>query len=220
MKFILFDCDGVLVDTEAVAAKVVTRWLNTCNCYIPEKEFMKQHSGKTFGAIFKELIENGSFSKDYWKDDTISKLEQLIYEQIVIVDGVKECLELLVPIEKAVVSNSRAIMVRKALEVTRLDRYLDVNKIISSEMVENAKPDPAVYLHALKTFNLYPDDCIAVEDSLTGVKASTGAGIKTIGFAGASHLQEGHDQRLLAEGASAIAYHASEIPSLIHQEMF
>lgn len=219
MNFILFDCDGVLVDTEAVAAKVVTRWLKTCNCHIQENDFMSQHSGKTFGAIFKELIENGSLSKEDWKDDTISKLEQLIYEQIVIVDGVKECLEELSSIEKAVVSNSREIMVKKALEVTLLDQYLDVNRIISSEMVENAKPDPAVYLHALKTFNLDPDKCIAVEDSLTGVKASTGAGIKTIGFAGASHLQEGHDERLLAEGAYAIAYHAREIASLIHREI-
>lgn len=219
MKFILFDCDGVLVDTEAVAARVATQWLNTCNCYIPEKDFMRQHAGKTFGSIFKELIENGRFNEEYWKDDTIRKLEHQIYEQIVIVDGVKECLELLGSIEKAVVSNSRTIMVKKALEVTQLDKYLDVNRIISSEMVKNAKPDPAVYLHALKIFNLGPNDCIAVEDSLTGVKASTGAGIKTIGFTGASHLQEGHDENLLREGASAVAYHASELPSLIRREM-
>ena len=217
MTFILFDCDGVLVDTEAVAAKVATKWLRSCNCYVDETDFMHQHSGKTFGAIFNELVESGSLRKEYWKDDVIHNMEHTIYEQIEVVEGIRECLELLTSHEKAVVSNSRTVMVKKALEVTRLNRYLDVNRIISSEMVEYPKPHPAIYLHALKTFDIQPEECIAIEDSLSGVKASTSAGIKTIGFAGASHLEAEHEYSLLQEGASAVAHHARDIVPLIQK---
>lgn len=215
MKFLFFDCDGVLVDTEAVAAKVVTRWFAGCGYSVSEDQFISEHTGKTFGAIFKELVENGSLQQEYWKDDTIHGLEHTIYENITVVDGIEECLAQLINHEKAVISNSRAIMVKKALKATSLDKYLDVNRIFSSEIVARPKPDPGVYTYALQSFRLNPGDCYAIEDSLTGVRAATGAGIKTLGFAGASHLQEGHDEQLLKAGAFAVAYHASEIPSIL-----
>ena len=215
MKFILFDCDGVLVDTEAVAAKVVTQWLETCDCFITENDFIKQHTGKTFGSIFKELVDNGQITKDHWNDQAIRSLEETIYEQITIVEGIPECLRMLEGYEKAVISNSRTEMVKKALLITQLDKFLDPKRIFSAERVEKPKPHPGVYQFALNHFKLNPEECIAIEDSITGVMAATTAGIPTIGFAGASHLQEGHDARLLEAGAVTIAYHAREIPDII-----
>lgn len=217
MSFLLFDCDGVLVDTEAIAAQVVTRWLKQTGCFISEHDFIAKYTGKTFGTIFKELVEQGDLLEEYWKEDTIKKLELLIYEQVVSVDGIPECLHSLYSYEKAIISNSRSIMVKRALEATKLDHYLDINRIISAEKVSKPKPDPAVYLLAMATFNVQPEKCIAIEDSLTGVTAAVSAGIKTIGFCGASHQPANHDKKLIAAGAAAIANHASDIKRLINQ---
>ncbi|MGK7389755.1 MAG: HAD family hydrolase [Candidatus Cyclobacteriaceae bacterium M2_1C_046] len=217
MKFLFFDCDGVLVDTEAIAAQVVTRWLNQIGCSINEQDFIARYTGKTFGSIFKELVEQGAMLESHWKEDSIIKMEHTIYEQIVAVDGIHNCLKDLEGFEKAVISNSRISMVKKALESTELNKYLDVNRIFSSEKVEKPKPDPGVYLLALKTFDLTPSGAIAIEDSLTGVQAAVKAKIKTIGFCGASHQPKGHDEKLIAAGAAAIAYNASELKKLIEE---
>lgn len=217
MKFIFFDCDGVLVDTEAIAAQVVTRWLNQSGCAMEEHDFIVRYTGKTFGSIFKELVEQGELLEEYWKDETILNLENTIYQQITEVDGITSCLQNLLAYEKAVVSNSRTVMVKKALETTQLNRYLDINRIISAERVPNPKPDPGVYLLGLELFNLKAKDCIAIEDSFTGVTAAVKANIPTIGFCGGSHQPAGHDEKLKAAGAAAIAYHASEINELIER---
>lgn len=217
MKFLFFDCDGVLVDTEAVAAQVVTRWLNQTGCSINENDFITRYTGMTFGSIFKELVDQGELLESHWKDDTILNLEKTIYQQVVVVDGMHTCLEKVEHFEKAVISNSRTIMVKKALETTKLNKYLSINRIFSAEKVAHPKPDPGVYLFALETFKLPSTACIAIEDSLTGVQAAVSANIKTIGFCGASHLPAGHGERLIAAGAAAIAYHASDLPKLIEE---
>lgn len=215
MKYILFDCDGVLVDTEAVAAKVVTHWLTTCGFTISEERFINDYTGKTFGAIFNQLVEDGNLNRKFWKDDTILSLEETIYRNVELVDGIMECVEGLKSYNKAVISNSRKNMVEKALKVTGLDNHFSSDKIYSAELVALPKPDPGVYLRALEELNVKPENCIAIEDSVTGVMAASGAGIPTIGFAGASHLQKGHDKKLYEAGARKVAYHAREIYGLI-----
>lgn len=215
--FLLFDCDGVLVDTEMMAARVMTKWLSQQGCQLNEWDFITRYTGKTFGGIFKLLVEKGELQHNSWNDTIIREIEEEIYASVKPVSGISDCLSELKAYEKAVVSNSRASMVRQGLTTTNLHSHLDLQQIFSSEMVDKPKPSPLVYMLALEKSSKHSSETIAIEDSKSGVTAAVKANIKTIGFCGASHQQEGHDKQLLEAGASTIAYHAHDIPGLIKE---
>ena len=86
-------------------------------------------------------------------------------------------------------------------------------------MVENGKPAPDLYLLALRSLNLQPQEVVVVEDSAAGVTAAKAAGLEVIGFLGASHISEGHAERLLRQGADSIAENAGELGRILEHRM-
>lgn len=207
IKHILFDCDGVLVDTEITAANVMVEAMKKKGADISVQYYLENLSGSTFSVILNTYF--GSSFKGSEKTKFINKLEQRIVNDVKAIDGVTEMLNsILLP--KSIVSNSEIWQVKKEIEKTNISHFF-TGHIFSSELVANPKPAPDVYNLAKGDLGLTNNEVLVVEDSITGAKAALAAGLKVIGFSGASHILPGHDQKLLALGVTQVASSMSEL---------
>lgn len=194
IKHVIFDCDGVLVDTEIVAANRVTAVLKNHGIDMSMEYYINNYTGKLLSDIYRKLLDLGEAEVKQLVHET----DHAIYEDLVPINGMQEVVAQ-IPHNKSVVSNSALWQVKKALAVTSLTSYF--NSQFSAEMVKNPKPAPDVYLLAAETNNVQPGECLVIEDSISGVQAAVSAGMKVIGFTGASHIREGHDLKLKEKGA-------------------
>ena len=213
VKHVIFDCDGVLIDTEIVAAEVVVDWLQTEKVMLSIDEFIRTHTGKMFSDIIKELQEEGRLRTDLDMPVLMRELEALIVENMRIIEGVQNTLGA-VSLPKSVVSNSEVHYVKAALNKFELATHFE-GRVFSAEMVEKGKPSPEVYQLAIRNLGIEKEQLIAIEDSYTGVQAATLAGIPTIGFLGGSHILDGHAERLQSLGVLGLASNHQELQQLL-----
>lgn len=201
IEHVLFDCDGVLVDTEYIAAIKMTQALNNLGVDISVDYYLQNLSGTTFSSIVDRYFNNSLSSSDVLR--IINRVEDEVAAEVELIDGVKELLKSL-PMTKSVVSNSSVRTVEHALTVTGIRKYF-LPEIFSSELVKEPKPAPDIYRLAIDSLAYNASEIMVVEDSLSGAKAAISAGLKVIGFVGASHIQPGHGQKLMDLGVSQIA---------------
>ena len=209
IKHILFDCDGVLIDTEIVAAEVVSGWLNTQGMSITVDDFILNYTGKTFTDIIGILKAEKHLPESLDTVTIVPTLDRGIKDNMRPINGVHQMLaSIKTPV--SAVSNSAKDYVLEALDMLQVSEQFG-GRVFSAEMVPKGKPNPAVYELALETLGLNKDEVIVVEDSVAGVTASVGAGLKTIGYLGGSHIREGHAETLEALGTSGLATNYDEL---------
>jgi HAD superfamily hydrolase (TIGR01509 family) len=211
---ILFDCDGVLVDSEAVAGKVVYKAFQALGYPIDYTTYSATYAGSKDEEIVAILSEKYGWNLGH---DFVDELNRLIDEafltDVLPIEGAANLVRS-IQVPKGVVSNSPIERVSFSLQLLNLKDTIG-SKIFTADMVQQAKPKPDVYLLAAKTIGVSPKRCIAVEDSLAGVRAAVAAEMTVIGFCGGSHIQLGHDSKLKALGASHIAYTMQEVENLL-----
>lgn len=199
IKHILFDCDGVLIDTEIVAAEVVTNWLISEGVDINIETFIADYTGKTFTDILEILKAKQLLAASTATREAVVFMDEEIRRNMRPITGVKEMLSG-VPVTASMVSNSAEDYVLEAIELLEANHIFQ-KRVFSAEMVPKGKPDPAVYLLALEKLNLNKEEVLVIEDSIAGVTASTAAGLKTVGFLGGTHVRNGHGEKLKQLGA-------------------
>lgn len=199
IKHILFDCDGVLIDTEIVAAEVVTNWLISEGVDINIDTFIADYTGKTFTDILEILKAKQLLAASTATSEAVVFMDEEIRRNMRPITGVKEMLSG-VPVTASMVSNSAEDYVLEAIELLEANHIFQ-KRVFSAEMVPKGKPDPAVYLLALEKLNLNKEEVLVIEDSIAGVTASTAAGLKTVGFLGGTHVRNGHGEKLKQLGA-------------------
>ncbi|MEM9858303.1 MAG: HAD family phosphatase [Bacteroidota bacterium] len=211
MKQLIFDCDGVLVDTEIVAAKVMTELLQSYGIDIDTKDYIQKFTGKTFTTIFE------SFNLDPKRDiqEIAKSIEQKIYANLREIPGMSDLL-LAQHLPVSIVSNSATWQVKKALQFLGIEKRIG-SSYFSSEMVPRPKPYPDIYLKAAEYHDVVPGECLVIEDSISGATAALTAGMPVIGFCGASHIQTDHAEKLYEIGVSRVAFDAAELESAIQE---
>ncbi|MES2733060.1 MAG: HAD family hydrolase [Bacteroidota bacterium] len=217
-KYILFDCDGVLVDSEIIAANVLIRLLKPFGFEMSLKPFMQQFAGMKDNEILSHISEKHSIQLPaYFLHQLEGAIDDTLKEELQAIHGVQLALHT-IQLPKAVVSNSPLERVENSLRVAKISHCFD-ERIFTADMAGKPKPHPDVYLYALKKLGLQPDETIVVEDSPTGVTAAHSAGLKVIGFTGASHIMEGHADKLIACGASLIVARMEDLSQALHTLM-
>lgn len=218
MKAVIFDCDGVLVDSEALAEGVLEeylgRWLPDLNI----AERLGQALGMTTGDILKHLEQHSVYTlPDNATEQVDATIEARLARELTPVAGAHDAV-LAIPLAKAVVSNSRRQRVVASLACTQLaDAFGKDTPIFTADQVANPKPDPALYLLAATQLGYLPGNCLVIEDSVAGVTAAHAAGMCVIGFVGASHVDAEQPARLLDAGAWRILEHMQGLSALVNE---
>lgn len=210
-KHVIFDCDGVLIDSEILANKVEVEIKNQLGFSITLEEQIKKFTGcgMTHPTMVEELKR---LPKDYWQmvDDRCSEVYKT---ELKAIDGVTAMLETL-KAPKCVASSTEPEWLEKKLNLTKLRHHFGEG-VFHGRSVEKLKPEPDIFLHAAKTMGWKPEDCLVVEDSEHGVRAGKAAGMTVCGFIGGGHIYPGHADRLLQLGADYVIFDIRNVLRLV-----
>ncbi|MDG5492298.1 HAD family phosphatase [Psychroserpens sp. SPM9] len=180
-KCVIFDCDGVLVDSEPIGNQVMVDLANRLGASI-DLEYAYQHfKGYALDGCVQKISE--LIGKEV-PSDFKSTYRSLSYErfqkEIQPIDGVLEVVKRL-DIPFCVASSGPESKIKLNLELTGLLPYFEKH-IFSCYTIQKWKPDPAVFIWASETMGFQPHECLVVEDSLTGVKAAKSGGFAVAGY--------------------------------------
>ena len=214
IRYIIFDCDGVLVDSEILASQTVLAMLRPYGFMMNKAEYGSRFSGKIEEDILT-IVQNeyGIALPDSFLTEVRSAIERRLDSDLQPIAGMREVVESL-SVPKAIVSNSRLRRVMASLNTTHLSDLFSEN-LFAVDMVERPKPAPDIYLYAMQKLRARPAECLVVEDSFSGVTAAYQAGAQVIGFSGASHVPAGHDKMLKQAGAQMITADAGALRELL-----
>lgn len=205
IDLVIFDCDGVLVDSEIIAARVEAGLLTEAGFEITPEEIAETYSGLTFKDIMLRVEEiSGIPLQASMLDAAEALVDQRLKTDVRAIAGVREAV-LAVTQPKCICSNSTLERLDLMLTATNL-KPLFGDHIFSSLATESKKPKPApdVFLHAAKMMRADPARTFVIEDSVHGVRGAKAAGMRVIGFTGAAHSFPGHADTLTEAGAETV----------------
>jgi HAD superfamily hydrolase (TIGR01509 family) len=184
-ELVIFDCDGVLVDSERIAVRVEARFLTELGWPLSEAEIVERFMGRTDQYMDEAIqAELGDRLPGDWKDQFHRRYREAYAAELAPVDGVLDALD---QIERTtptcVASGGSHDKLRFTLGHTGLYQRFE-GRIFSGYEVANGKPAPDLFLHAAARMGVEPARCAVVEDSRFGVMAARAAGMRAFGYAG------------------------------------
>ncbi|MBZ9865419.1 HAD family phosphatase [Mesorhizobium sp. CA15] len=213
---VIFDCDGVLVDSEIIAARIDAELLTSAGFEISAEELAETYAGLTFKDIMLRVEEK---SRIPFQASLIDREEELVDRKlradVRIIDGAREAVAA-VTAPRAVCSNSRTERVEFMLEKVRLLQFF-AGRIFSGLDIpsKKTKPAPDVFLYAAEKLGANPKNTFVIEDSVHGIAGARAAGMRVIGFTGAGHSYPGHADALTEAGAETVIRRWAELNSTI-----
>lgn len=199
-RLIIFDCDGVLVDSEPLAAEAYERVYRKHGMSGVGADIIAQCIGMKQSDIIARIKElTGHDFPDHAHGDIWAETKQLFTEKLAETEGLRHFLEALAA-PRCVASSSSLERIHHSLEITGLAHFFG-EAIFSSSMVKRGKPAPDIFLHAAGKMGADPARCAVIEDSPLGVEGAVAAGMTAIGYTGGGHTYEGHGDRLKSRGA-------------------
>jgi HAD superfamily hydrolase (TIGR01509 family) len=211
VELVIFDCDGVLIDSERLGVKVDVLALHKLGWPLSEAEVIARFVGRSDrenrAAIEAHL---GRKLPDGWTEKIDQQYRDAFAADLIPVDGVLEALER-IALPSCVASSGTHEHLRYTLSLTGLyDRF--AGRIFSAEDVGAGKPAPDLFLHAASEMGASPAGCVVVEDSQPGVEAARAAGMRALAFAGGLTPAE------LLEGPDTVVFDdMRELPQLLGQ---
>jgi HAD superfamily hydrolase (TIGR01509 family) len=206
---IIFDCNGVLVDSEQIAAEVAADELARAGITVTPELMIRYLSGRRPADVFASIEKISQRKLPANFGTTVAKAT---------VKGLRAIAHAAYAFTwlrgpKCVASSSPPERIRASLETTGLARFFKF--VFSASDVPNGKPAPDLFLHAAARMGVQPADCIVVEDSAAGVTAATAADMTAIGFVGASHAGFQLGEELKSAGARMIVADLRHLKSAV-----
>ena len=215
IKNIIFDFDGVLVDSEILIAKAFAKYIQNFGQEVDEKEFASYAGKKTVQVI--DILSKKYSIKDQEKffTDIMDIASNIYKKELTTVKGAYDFVSNL-KLNMFIGSNSMKERIIEGLQRVKLDKYFQPKKVYSFDQVDNPKPDPDVYLKAIQDNNLIKTETIIIEDSAVGVMAGVAADVKVIGLTAGGHWHEKREEKeLLEAGAFAVTNDYKKVFKLI-----
>ncbi|MEM7301851.1 MAG: HAD family phosphatase [Pseudomonadota bacterium] len=215
-ELILFDCDGVLVDSEIICATVEAEALKPYGLNIEPAVFAGRFAGLSWPAIQKRVEEElGRELPDTLGAEVERECDARLAAQVTPISGVHDLLDNLDQ-PRAICSNSSSQRLEMELKRTDLwDRFRPFVYSANDVRDGRGKPDPDVYLHAADEFGIDPSKCAVIEDSVHGVTAAVHAGMRVTGFIGGSHSYTGHGEQLMDAGAETVIRRLADFSEVV-----
>lgn len=210
---LIFDCDGVLVDSELLAHAAVAELLTRLGRPMTVDEALGLFAGKRLQDMLAaaEAALGGPIPAAIAEQAGRELLARLC-DELQPVEGVRAAIAAL-PYRRCVASSSSPERIRISLETTGLAPLF--GNVFSAEQVANGKPAPDLFLLAAGSLGASPADCIVIEDSPLGIAAARGAGMRAIGFLGGSHVRDPLVARIAAAGADRVIRRMAELPAAV-----
>jgi beta-phosphoglucomutase-like phosphatase (HAD superfamily) len=212
---LICDCDGVLIDSEAVASKVLVELLEQRWPHLDVEPLIQPLLGQRIERVLHTMADHAQASLN---DDDIAAIRRRVEDAAVLapaVPGIAEALDR-IQLPKACASNSHTEYVETALIRTGLARFFD-NRLWCADRVEHPKPAPDVYLRAAADLGVPPARCLVVEDSATGVTAAVRAKMPVLGYIGGAHASAAQIKVLRDAGAIHVFEDMRQLPVMIAQ---
>jgi HAD superfamily hydrolase (TIGR01509 family) len=187
---VIFDCDGVLVDSEPISIAVLVDVFTAAGVTISEQTAYERFLGKSMASVCDILRDDFDLVVTHTHLEEIrAELYARLRRELKPIKGVAEALGLLAA-PYCVASSSQPERIRLSLEVTGLLELFEP-RIYSATMVKRGKPFPDLFLHAARDMGAAPGACLVIEDSPAGIMAAKEAGMHVFAFTGGSHAGEG-----------------------------
>lgn len=217
IKLIIFDFDGVLVDSEFIAGQVMTKQLNDIGIKTNLATVLQLFVG--LDDIAKRHLLADFIGSDEVKNFVLEtkRLSRLAYmKQLEPLPNVVSTLEKL-SIAKCIASNSHPDSLYVKIKASKLDRFFPKDKLYFGAMVAKPKPAPDLYLYAAEMHKVKADECLVIEDSVHGIHAAVAADMPVIGYYGASHCFKGYENSLENAGAKLVFNDMRELMSIVNK---
>jgi HAD superfamily hydrolase (TIGR01509 family) len=180
---VIFDCDGVLVDSEPIAIRIDVEMFAEVGMTVSAQEVIERFVGRSPELLARAVEEQlGHPPPDGWEERGERRLRRAFEAELQPVGGVREALDR-ISLPVCVASSSPPERLRFKLELTGLYERFD-GHIFSAAEVANGKPAPDLFLHAARQMGVDPGGCVVVEDSRYGVQAARAAGMRALAYAG------------------------------------
>lgn len=183
IKCVLFDCDGVVVDSERLSNQVIRDDLAQHGLVMTLEQTMQTFVGGTLEGVGVRARQMGADLPEGWLDQLYTKIYAKLSAEVTVVPGITDVLDALdrAGVPYAMGSNGSLEKMRITLGRTGLlDRF--AGRLYSGQDMDRPKPAPDVYLHAARALRWSPAQCAVIEDSASGAKAARSAGMVCFGF--------------------------------------
>jgi HAD superfamily hydrolase (TIGR01509 family) len=214
---LIFDFDGVIADSEAIANTVLAEAVSRLGHPTTLDQALARYSGRRWGEVVAEIETAtgkplpSAFSGDL-KRATLARFRTDLKE----VSGAAEFIRRFSHLPRCIASSSSLDRLQLCLSVLTLEAEFGTH-IYSADMVARGKPHPDIFLFAADKLRVKPEECLVIEDSAGGIRAAVAAGMTTVGLCAASHVREGHDLKLKDAGAVHLATSWSDVERLALQ---
>ena len=216
IDLIIFDCDGVLVDSESLAcvvhADVLTQHGYPIDAAQVHARFLGRSAREARAEVERDL---GRALADTYTAHLRGEIDRVFGESLKPIPGIRDALENL-PQRVCVASSGTPTRIRSSLTTTGLiDAFAP--HLFSAMQVERGKPAPDLFLFAAAEMGVPPARCLVIEDSIPGVRAGIAAGMTVFGFCGGAHCGPDHASALRAAGAATIFDNMTQLPDIIER---
>ena len=212
---VIFDCDGVLVNSEPIANRILAETLTREGYPCTFAESVLRFVGLDLPAIIHQVerelgqkLSNGFYER--LRADT----DAAFCKHLKPVPGINAALDRILS-PKCVASSGPSEKIKLSLDLTGLRHHFG-EALFSAHQVPRGKPHPDLFLHAAHHFNVHPGECVVIEDSLPGVVGANAAGMTVLGYAGGDHVPPGHAKCLSQAGADSF-FKMDMLPCLLEK---
>jgi HAD superfamily hydrolase (TIGR01509 family) len=204
---IIFDCDGVLIDSEVLALEVEIAVLGEIGLHYEPREFAARFTGMSDARFHAELEADGLTRLGRSIRDVIhgpmhARYREAFDTRLTEIAGALAAIAAVTHPKAIASSSGMEALERKLRQVGHWPHFAP--HVYSADHVKDAKPAPDLFLHAAEALRIEPARCLVIEDSINGVTAAKAAGMHVWGFTGGGHMDEASGRRLLNAGAECL----------------
>lgn len=211
-RLVIFDCDGVLVNTEERANRILSDWLTSAGHVVTYEDCRRLYSGRSMKSVQAEIEEAGhalgfDLTQRWYGaiDDIFGAGVEAIPHVEMVLDALRER-----DVPWCVASSARVEKMHLTLGTTGLLPHF-ASVLYSATMVERGKPFPDLFLHAARAMGFEPQDCVVIEDSVPGTKAGIAAGMRVYAY----HADPHSNREALAAAGGVLFDDMRELPRLM-----